>query len=143
MKQFLIVLFTLTVFINVQGQSKAESQVANATKELTKAMVDGDRATLEKLASDQLNYGHSGGHIDDKKEFVEKIASGNSDFLSIDITEQTITISGKTAIVRHILTAKTHDKGKDLADVHLRVILVWQKLGGQWKLLARQAVKIT
>ena len=143
MKQFLIVLFTLTVFINVQGQSKAESQVANATKELTKAMVDGDRATLEKLASDQLNYGHSGGHIDDKKEFVEKIASGNSDFLSIDITEQTIIISGKTAIVRHILTAKTHDKGKDLADVHLRVILVWQKLGGQWKLLARQAVKIT
>ncbi len=106
-------------------------------------MVDGDRATLEKLAADQLNYGHSGGHIDNKKEFVEKIASGNSDFLSIDITEQTITISGKTAIVRHILTAKTHDKGKDLADVHLRVILVWQKQGGQWKLLARQAVKIT
>jgi ketosteroid isomerase-like protein len=143
MKQFLIVLFTLTVFINVQGQSKAESQVANATKELTKAMVDGDRATLEKLASDQLNYGHSGGHIDDKKEFVEKIASGNSDFLSIDITEQTIIISGKTAIVRHILTAKTHDKGKAPADVHLRIILVWQKQGGQWKLLARQAVKIT
>ncbi len=143
MKQFLIVLFTLSAFINVQGQSKAESQVATATKELTKAMVDGDRATLEKLASDQLNYGHSGGHIDDKKEFVEKIASGNSDFLSIDITEQTIIISGKTAIVRHILTAKTHDKGKAPADVHLRIILVWQKQGGQWKLLARQAVKIT
>ena len=143
MKQFLFVVFTLTTFINVQGQSKAESQVATATKELTKAMVDGDRATLEKLAADQLNYGHSGGHIDDKKEFVEKIASGNSDFLSIDITEQTITISGKTAIVRHILTAKTHDKGKAPADVHLRVILVWQKQGGQWKLLARQAVKIT
>ena len=112
MKHLVIVLFTLTVFIRVQGQSKAESQVASATTALTKAMVDGDRATLEKLAADQLGYGHSGGHIDDKKEFVEKIASGNSDFLSIDLTEQTITISGKTAIVRHILTAKTHDKGK-------------------------------
>ena len=104
MKHLVIVLFTLTVFIRVQGQSKAESQVASATTALTKAMVDGDRATLEKLAADQLGYGHSGGHIDDKKEFVEKIASGNSDFLSIDLTEQTITISGKTAIVRHILT---------------------------------------
>ena len=143
MKHLVIVLMTLTVFIRVQGQSKAESQVASATTALTKAMVDGDRATLEKLAADQLGYGHSGGHIDDKKEFVEKIASGNSDFLSIDLTEQTITISGKTAIVRHILTAKTHDKGKAPADVHLRVILVWQKQGGQWKLLARQAVKIT
>jgi ketosteroid isomerase-like protein len=143
MKHIVIVLFTLTAFIRVQGQSKAETQVASATTALTKAMVDGDRATLEKLAADQLGYGHSGGHIDDKKEFVEKIASGNSDFLSIDLTEQTITISGKTAIVRHILTAKTHDKGKAPADVHLRVILVWQKQGGQWKLLARQAVKIT
>lgn len=143
MKHIVIVLFTLTAFIRVQGQSKAETQVASATTALTKAMVDGDRATLEKLAADQLGYGHSGGHIDDKKEFVEKIASGNSDFLSIDLTEQTITISGKTAIVRHILTAKTHDKGKAPADVHLRVILVWQKQGSQWKLLARQAVKIT
>ncbi|MBL0269658.1 MAG: nuclear transport factor 2 family protein [Chitinophagaceae bacterium] len=143
MKHLVIVLMTLTVFIRVQGQSKAEIQVAAATTQLTKAMVDADRATLEKLAADQLNYGHSGGHIDDKKEFVEKIASGNSDFLSIDLKDQTIIISGKTAIVRHILTAKTHDKGKDPADVHLRVILVWQKQGGQWKLLARQAVKIT
>ena len=143
MKHLVIVLMTLTVFIRVQGQSKAEIQVAAATTQLTKAMVDADRATLEKLAADQLNYGHSGGHIDDKKEFVEKIASGNSDFLSIDLKDQTIIISGKTAIVRHILTAKTHDKGKDPADVHLRVILVWQKQGGQWKLLARQAVKLT
>ena len=120
MKHLVIVLMTLTVFIRVQGQSKAEIQVAAATTQLTKAMVDADRATLEKLAADQLNYGHSGGHIDDKKEFVEKIASGNSDFLSIDLKDQTIIISGK-----------------------VRASLVWQKKGGQWELLARQAVKIT
>lgn len=143
MKHLITVLLTLAVFVNVHGQSKAADQVAAATTQLTKAMVDGDRAALERLAADQLNYGHSGGHIDDKKEFVEKIASGNSDFLSIDLSEQTITISGKTAIVRHILAAKTHDKGKDPADIKLRIILVWQKQGGQWKLLARQAVKMT
>lgn len=143
MKHFAIVLLSLTLLIKVQAQSKAETQVAEATMQLTKAMVEGDRATLEKLAAANLSYGHSGGHIDDKKEFVEKIASGNSDFISIDLTEQTISISGKTAIVRHILTGKTHDKGKDPANIHLRIILVWQKQAGQWKLLARQAVKIT
>lgn len=143
MKKIAIVILSLTIFICVQGQSKAETAVAEATTALTKAMVDGDRRMLEKLAADQLSYGHSGGHIDDKKEFVEKIASGNSDFISIDLTEQTISISGKTAIVRHILTGKTHDKGKDPANIHLRIILVWQKQAGQWKLLARQAVKIT
>ncbi len=134
---FVIGLFTM----NVVAQSKAETQVAAACEALRKAMVDADRNVLENIATNNLSYGHSGGHIDDKKEFVEKIAGGNSDFLSIDISEQTVTISGKTAIVRHILTAKTHDKGKDPADIKLRVILVWQKLGGKWKLLARQAVK--
>jgi Domain of unknown function (DUF4440) len=139
---FLIIIITL-LSTNLFAQSKSEKQVAAATELLRKGMVDGDRATLESIAMEQLSYGHSGGHIDDKKEFVEKLASGNSDFLSIDLTEQTVLISGKTAIVRHILTAKTHDKGKEVADVHLRVILVWQKQKTNgWKLLARQAVKI-
>jgi len=104
-------------------------------------MVDGDKTALENLATEQLSYGHSGGHIDDKKEFVSKLTGGGSDFVTIDLTEQTVSVSGKTAIVRHILKAKTNDNGKP-GEVNLRVILVWQKQGGQWKLLARQAVKI-
>lgn len=140
-----IILLILITIVSVGGfaQSKSEKQVSAATEQLRKAMVDGDRTALENIAAEKLSYGHSGGHIDDKKEFVEKIASGNSDFLSIDISDQTISISGKTAIVRHILTAKTHDKGKDIADVHLRIILVWQKQAGKWRLLARQAVKFS
>jgi ketosteroid isomerase-like protein len=136
---FTTVFFTIT--IATSAQSKTETQVAAATEQLRKAMVDGDRTALENLAAEQLSYGHSSGKIEDKKSFVENIANGNSDFLSINFTEQTISTSGKTAIVRHILTAKTHDKGKDPADIKLRIILVWQKQGGAWKLLARQAVK--
>jgi ketosteroid isomerase-like protein len=134
---FLILFFGINSF----AQSKTETQVAAATEQLRKSMVDGDRTALENLAAEQLSYGHSSGKIEDKKSFVENIANGNSDFLSINFTEQTISISGKTAIVRHILTAKTHDKGKDPADIKLRIILVWQKQGATWKLLARQAVK--
>jgi ketosteroid isomerase-like protein len=142
LKVFILIMVSSMSMVVGMAQTKQEASVIAATEQLRKAMVDGDGVVLEKLAAAQLSYGHSGGHIDDKKEFVEKIASGNSDFLSIDLTEQTVLVSGKTAIVRHILTAKTHDKGKDITDVHLRVILVWQKQGKEWKLLARQAVKI-
>jgi ketosteroid isomerase-like protein len=142
MKKLPLIFIIIFYSFSLSAQSKSEKQVTAATEQLRKAMVDGDRTALENIATAQLSYGHSGGHIDDKKEFVEKLASGNSDFLSIDLTEQIVSVSGKTAIVRHILTAKTHDKGKDVADVHLRVILVWQKQAGGWKLLARQAVKI-
>jgi Domain of unknown function (DUF4440) len=137
----LIIAITLLLPVWINAQSKSETKVAVATEQLRKAMVDGDKAVLENLATEQLSYGHSGGHIDDKKEFVAKLTGGGSDFVTIDLTEQTVSVSGKTAIVRHILKAKTNDNGKS-AEVNLRVILVWQKQGGQWKLLARQAVKI-
>ena len=138
-KIILSIAFFLPFLIN--AQSKTEKQVAAVVEQLRKAMVNADKTALESLAAEQLSYGHSGGHIDDKKEFVAKLTGGGSDFVTIDLTEQTVSVTGKTAIVRHILTAKTNDNGKP-AEVHLRVLLVWQKQGSQWKLLARQAVKI-
>ncbi len=122
------------------AQSKQETAVANAVEQLRKAMVDADSVMLDNLTMDELSYGHSGGHVDDKKEFVQKITSGKSDFISINLSEQTITLSGKTAVVRHKLNAFTNDNGKP-GEVHLLVLLVWQKIDGKWKLLARQAVK--
>ena len=124
------------------GQTKDEKEVTAAVEQLKTAMIDGNKAMLEKLTSEKLSYGHSGGHIDDKNEFVEKLASGASDFVTIDLAEQTISISDKVAVVRHTLNAKSNDGGKP-ADVHLKVLLVWQKEKGGWKLLARQAIKIT
>jgi len=126
----------------MNAQSKAEKHVAEAVESLRKAMVDGNRAGLENLVLEKLSYGHSGGHIDDKKEFVEKLASGASDFVTIDLSEQSISISNNVAIVRHTLSAKTNDGGKP-AEVHLKVLLVWQKQKQGWKLLARQAIKLT
>lgn len=123
------------------AQSKDEKAVATAVDKLTRAMVEGDRAVLESLVSDKLSYGHSGGHIDDRKEFVDKLTNGSSDFVKIDLTEQSISISGKAAVVRHIMKAATNDGGKP-GSVHLRILLVWQKEKGDWKLLARQAVKV-
>ncbi|MGH2552774.1 MAG: nuclear transport factor 2 family protein [Chitinophagaceae bacterium] len=134
-------IFMLSISL-AAAQQKNEARVAAAVEELRKAMIDGNKMELENLVSDKLSYGHSGGHVDDKKEFVEKITSGRSDFVSIELTEQSIISSGKTAIVRHILSAKTNDEGKP-GEVRLRVLLVWQKMSGHWKLLARQAVKMT
>ena len=142
MKKIVFSLLLITIIsVITNAQSKQEKAVMVAVEQLRKGMIDADKAILEKLVTDKLSYGHSGGHIDDKKEFVEKIVSGKSDFVSIDLSEQTVSVSGTTAVVRHILKAKTNDGGKP-ADVHLRVLLIWQKQGGHWKLLARQAVKL-
>ena len=124
------------------AQSKDQAAVGQAVEQLRLLMIDPDQGKLEALASDDLSYGHSGGKIEDKKAFVEAFTSGVSDFKTINLTDQTITIVDNTALVRHKLMAETQDKGKDPAQVKLSVLLVWIKQKGNWKLLARQAVKI-
>ncbi|MBL7737838.1 MAG: nuclear transport factor 2 family protein [Chitinophagaceae bacterium] len=132
--------FLLSIGV-VPAQEKGEKAVAAVVEKLRQAMIDGSKAELESIASEKLSYGHSGGLIENKTEFVEKIASGRSDFVTIDIKDQTISVSGKTAIVRHKLSAKTNDGGKP-GEVNLLILLVFQKENKQWKLLARQAVKL-
>ena len=144
MKRRLIITLASIFFIihPSVAQNKDEKAVADAVEQLRIAMINADQAILEKLVDEKLSYGHSSGHIDNKKEFVEKIVSGASDFVTIDLTEQTISISDDIAIVRHTLSAKTNDGGKP-GEVHLKVMLVWQKQKKGWILLARQAIKLT
>ncbi len=142
MKKLSLFAFSLLAIFSITfAQSKQEKAVSDAVEQLRKAMVDADSVMLDNLTTPQLSYGHSGGHIDDKVEFIQKIVSGKSDFITLEFPEQSISISKNTAIVRHKFNAVTNDNGKP-GEVHLAVLLVWQKQHGQWKLLARQAVKI-
>jgi ketosteroid isomerase-like protein len=125
----------------VFAQTKQEKEITEKVEQLRKAMIDGDSAMLDNLTSENLMYRHSGGHFDDKKEFVHKLASGQSDFVTIELLEPKVSvINKKLVVVYHTLEAKTNDNGKP-ADVHLYVMLVWEKQHGNWKLVARQAAK--
>jgi ketosteroid isomerase-like protein len=140
MQKFILIPL-LILMLSTSAQTKDETAVAAAVEVLRKAMVDGDREALNRIAADKLSYGHSSGLVENKQQFVEKIASGVSDFVSIDLANQTISVSGNAAIVRHELHAKTNDGGKP-GEAHIRVLLIFQKLSGKWVMLARQAVKI-
>jgi ketosteroid isomerase-like protein len=139
----MIAAWMLTSLISIAAiaQNKDEAAVATAVEALRKAMISGEKAALQNIAADDLSYGHSGGKIEDKAAFVEAISSAKSDFVTIDLTEQTIKVTGNTAIVRHKLAATTNDGGNP-GSVKLNILLVWQKQKGQWLLLARQAVKM-
>lgn len=134
------VLFLLFSTANF-AQSKAEKSVAEAVENFRKLMVDPNKAAMEAMVCTELTYGHSSGKIENKTECIEALVSGKSDFVKIDLSEQTIQVVGKTAIVRHILNAETFND-KKAGTIKLHIMTVWQKQSGQWKLLARQAVKI-
>lgn len=124
------------------AQSADQKVVSESVDKLTKAMIDADKPMLENLTLDSLSYGHSSGRVETKKEFIDNLLSGKSDFVTIELTEQTISISHDVATVRHVLSATTNDSGKP-GSTKLKVLQIWQKEKGKWKLLARQAVKYT
>lgn len=142
MKKYIIL--CVTIFFANAGfsQSKEYARVEAAIEKLKLAMISGVREDLASIVDDSLSYGHSGGAVEGKAEFVEKIASGKSDFVTISLTDQKITITGNVAVVRHQLFATNNDNGKP-GEVKLKVLLVFKKVGKDWKLLARQAVKLS
>jgi hypothetical protein len=142
MAKKIFIAFALLILTGLQSfsQLKHEKEIADAVESLRNAMINADKPTLEKLTADELSYGHSSGKVETKKDFIENIVSGKSDFVTIELTNQTIQITGNTAVVRHALSATNNDNGKP-GTVKLLILLVWQKQKGNWKLLARQAVK--
>lgn len=142
MKKCIILCVTL-FFANAGfSQSKEFERVEAALEKLRLAMISGVRENLEYITDESLSYGHSSGAVENKSEFVEKIASGKSDFLTINNTDQKISITGNVAVIRHQLFATNNDNGKP-GEVKLKILLVFKKVGKDWKLLARQAVKST
>jgi ketosteroid isomerase-like protein len=124
-------------FVLAQSQAAEVALVEATVEKLRKAMLAGDKASLEELAAAELSYGHSSGGIEDKAAFVEALVSGKSDFTRIDLSKQTVNIVGNIALVRHELHGEANDK-----PVNIGVLLVWQKDKKDWKLLARQAFKL-
>lgn len=122
------------------AQSPQQASVASAAEKLRVLMVDPDAGGLDAVVAPELSYGHSSGRVENKAEFISSLTAGTSDFVTLDLSEQSVQVVKDTAIVRHFLSAATNDSGKP-GTVSLRVLQVWQNQQGQWKLLARQAVR--
>jgi ketosteroid isomerase-like protein len=123
------------------AQSGDEAAVAQAVEAFRNAMLKADRSQFEALCADQLSYGHSAGRVETKAQFIDAATSGRSTWKFITLTDQTNQIVGNNAIVRHTLTGETERDGKT-NPVKIGVLMVWQKQDGNWRLLARQAVRL-
>ena len=115
-----------------------EGAVSAAVESLRKAMAESDKASLEKLAEEQLLYSHSSGRVENKAEFIATLVGAKSGFSAISLSDQTVNVVEDIALVRHKFTGTRKGAGDK---TNLAVLTVWRERGGQWKLLARQAAK--
>ncbi len=118
-----------------------EAAVARRMDDLSKAIVAVDKAALEALAWPEVSYGHSGGRIENHAQYVDALVSKKSVITRVDLTKTTTKLVGDLALVRGHMYLMVESTGKPVP-TDLEFLMVWQKRGGDWKLLARQAYKI-
>ncbi|KAB0507217.1 nuclear transport factor 2 family protein [Pseudomonas lini] len=120
--------------------SPGEKDVAAAVDHLTQAMLNKNVLQLQALTAENLTYGHSSGKIQGKKEFIADIKTGKSAFKTLEMQNQTITVSGDVALVRHHFSAQAI-KGTEIVPTEIENFQIWQKQKGKWLLVGRQAFR--
>lgn len=142
----MIKLFGLALLISFGTNSSAqqtEAGVAKAMDSLNAAIKSADPQQLDKIAIPDLSYGHSNGRLETKAQFIDALVQKRSVFKTIDVSKQTIHMQGDTAVVRNHISADTDPGAKGtIVHVEIDVIYVWRFVGGEWKLIARQAYKL-
>jgi hypothetical protein len=120
-------------------QKKHEQEVQAAVESFIQGIIKANRQLLDAVTSENLVYGHSSGKVQDKAAFIDEVISLQpNDYLTIDLTNQTITVSGDVAVVRHIYSSE-YLSNNEKKNLRIGNVLIWQKKHGKWKLLARQA----
>jgi hypothetical protein len=118
-----------------------EETPGDAVAAFRRAMMATDAAEFDVLCAAQMSYGPSGGKIQTKEEFIADATSGKAKWKALEFADARNTVAGPNAISRFTLTGETESEHKVTA-VNIGVLMVWQKQGHTWKLLARQGFKV-
>src|SRR5215213_8278571 len=141
----LFVLFLLIVAAGANAQSKKEKQVIERTYLLSHTVFGTkDSLTLEDLFAKKASYGHSGGKVETREEAVRNISKNKSVYTDTSINNVTVIFDeDDVAIVRYLFKANEKKPDGTVTPLNFTMMLVWVKEKKKWRLMGRQAVKLS
>lgn len=138
----LFIFFFLGLALQSAAQT-AEEKVLQRVTQLNNAIFGvKDSIALEGLLADKVSYGHSSGKIENRNEMIHGAVSNTGSYANFIMNGASVYFENKTAIVRHVLNATSIDTEGKKSPLHIGILQVWVKQKRQWKLTARQAVKL-
>ena len=142
MKNIIISVLCL-IALTASAQTPQDQEVWNNVEALNTAVfVSKDPLVLSRLVSENLSYGHSNGNLENKAEMASNAASNKATYRDIVTEKLGVSITGNTAIARHLFNATQTDKDGKESLLRIGILQVWLKSGNQWTLAARQAVRV-
>ena len=142
-KNIFILLIALFFAFNVKAQdpNDPKMQVMMKMQDLRNALLSKDSISLSVLLADDISYGHSSGLIQTKSQLIRDVMSGFQEYKSIEPSDMNVRIYDNTGIATLKLKVNLSFGGKPM-DLNLIATLTWVKINNEWKLVARQSVKL-
>ncbi len=125
----------------VLAQSPDQAAITKLIETFREAFLKQDLAKLETLVTDNVNYGHSSGTIENKAQFLAAVKGRKGVMKSLKYTDIKVDVTGASAIARHTWESESEVDGKT-GVTKVGVMQVWQKTGDTWKIYARQAFRL-
>lgn len=118
-----------------------DAELKKAVSELNKALLQRDSAALNKLLHNKVQYGHSNGWIETKREVIDDLYNGKLVYNKIESNSVEIVEEEHAACIRSVADIDVLLNGKQV-QLKLHVLQVWVKKKAGWVLLSRQSTKI-
>ena len=110
-------------------------------REYTEALIKRDLVALDKIWAEGYTFTNGRGEFLTKKERMENIKSGATQFDSISREDEQIRVFENTAVVTGRVVLKVIYSGKESSGPY-RFINVWVKMQERWQIVANQITPI-
>lgn len=101
------------------------------------AMVSADIDALDDLLHDDLVFGHTNGHSDDKGVYLAKFKTGSVRYFDADHRVETSKVLGATALVKSRLSMKA-ELATGVLQLNVVALTVWVLERDHWRMVAHQ-----
>ncbi len=110
-------------------------------REYAEALIKRDLAALDKIWAEGYTFTNGRGEVLTKKDRMDNIKSGATQFDSINREDEEIRVFGNTAVVTGRVVLKVIYSGKESSGPY-RFINVWVKMQERWQIVANQITPI-
>lgn len=142
MKTLLASVLALAFTLTLHANDALKADLIRADDARVEAMKKADAEALKTLFSDELNYAHSNGLVDNKASLTEILITGKTKYVGYDYVERNFTFPAQDIALMTGRTRIQADSAKGRMDSVLSFLAVWRLEKGQWKFLAWQSCKL-
>lgn len=135
------IIILLFIFSSSFAQSSDEKEVLALSKKKFEWLVQKQLDSLNKVLDERLQYVHSNGWTETKKDVMEDMASGKLTYQSVDIHKATARVYDQTAFINGTGKFQVVMSGTPLT-IELGYTEVYIRKDGRWQLVSRHANKM-